>query len=692
MQLESFKMINVTIDDKEVETESGKTIMQVCEEIGIEIPRFCYHERLSIAGNCRMCLVSMERAPKPVASCAMPVAEGMVIHTNTPEVQKMRKGVMEFLLINHPLDCPICDQGGECDLQDQAMGYGFDRSRFQENKRAVKDKYMGPLIGTKMTRCIHCTRCIRFASEVAGVPELGAINRGENTEIGTYIEQALRSELSGNLIDLCPVGALTSLPYAYNARSWELKKTESIDVMDAIGSNIRIDSKGLEVKRILPRLNETINEEWISDKARFSYDGLKSQRIDKPYLRHNGKLVPTSWTEAFDYIKNKMRKIKGSEIAAIVGDLADCESITALKDLMSNIGSLNIDCRQDGAKLESNARVSYLFNSSIAGIDTADVILLVGTNPRLEAPILNSRIRKRFVTGEVTIGLIGEKEDLTYDYTYLGNGPTTLQQLIAEETTFGNILKDANYPMLILGQGALTRPDGSSVLGLTRKLAIKAGMINKKKSWNGFNVLHTVASRVGALDLGFVPTKQGRDINGILEGASNGKIKAIYLLGADELNMSKLKNTFIIYQGHHGDTAACHANVVLPGAAYTEKNATYVNTEGRVQYTRKAIPPPGEAREDWAIIRALSEVLNKTLPYDSLHEVRVRMTEINDIFGDPDEITKPQWVKFGKNLKTNVDGFVSPIKNFYSTNSISRFSVTMIKCANELTNLNSAID
>lgn len=676
-------MVKMTIDGNEIEVDAGLTVLQACEQAGIEIPRFCYHERLSVAGNCRMCLVSMERAPKPIASCGMPVGEGMVIHTNTPEVQKMRKSVMEFLLINHPLDCPICDQGGECDLQDQAMGYGFDRGRYKENKRAVKDKYMGPLISTIMTRCIHCTRCIRFASEVAGVPELGATGRGENMEVGTYVEKSLTSELSGNMIDLCPVGALTSAPYAFNARPWELKKTESIDVTDAVGSNVRIDARGPEVKRILPRLNEDVNEEWISDKARFSCDGLRRQRLDTPYVRRDGKLQPASWNEAFDAVSEGVKGLQGSEVAAIAGDMADCEAMTALKDLMTGLGSANFDCRQDGAQLDASVRSSYLFNSTISGIDQADAILIVGSNPRREAAVLNARIRKRFVRGGVKIALIGEAADLTYNYRHLGTGTAALQEMANGKGDFADVLKKANHPMLILGGGCLTGKDGAAILSLARGVADSCGLVDPGQNWNGFNVLHSAASRVGGLDLGFVPGEGGRNTADILAGAASGDIKAVYLLGADEIDTSSLGSAFVIYQGHHGDAGAHRADVILPGAAYTEKNATYVNTEGRVQRTQLAVFPPGEAREDWTIIRALSETLGQALPYNSRREIRGRMVDLNDGFMAVDDVKPATWADFGRTEDVPDRSFVSPIDNFYMTDPISRASATMAQCADE---------
>ena len=571
-------MAKLTIDGREIDVENGITVLQACEEAGVEIPRFCYHERLSIAGNCRMCLVEMEKAPKPIASCSMPVADGMVIRTNTEMVKKARNGVMEFLLINHPLDCPICDQGGECDLQDQAMAYGFDHSRFAENKRAVSDKYLGPLVETHMTRCIHCTRCIRFSTEVAGVEVLGATGRGENMEVGTYVEAAISSELSANIIDLCPVGALTSKPYAFEARPWELTKTESIDVLDAVGSNIRIDSRGREVMRILPMLNEEVNEEWISDKTRYACDGLARQRLDKPYVKKDGKLQPVSWNEALAAIAERMQDLDGDKLAAIAGDLCDAEAMTALKELIGSLGSTNIDCRQNGAKLQANLRASYMFNTTIAGIERADACLIIGSNPRIEAPIINARLRKRAGAGEFQVGVIGENVDLTYRIQHLGVGASTVKEVSEGTHEFFDVLKSAERPMLILGQGALSRPDGEAILASARLIAEDTGMVFGE--WNGFNVLHTAASRVAGLDLGLVPGDAGRDVAGILDGAASGEIEFVYLLGADEINMSKLKNAFVVYQGHHGDAGAHAADVILPGAAYTEKDGTYVNTEG----------------------------------------------------------------------------------------------------------------
>ncbi|MBV8094711.1 MAG: NADH-quinone oxidoreductase subunit G, partial [Acetobacteraceae bacterium] len=583
-------MPKVTVDGIEVEVAAGSTALQACELAGKEIPRFCYHERLSIAGNCRMCLVEVEKAPKPIASCAYPVADGMVIKTDTPMVRNGRRGVMEFLLINHPLDCPICDQGGECDLQDQAVAFGFDKSRYREPKRAVKDKYLGPLVKTVMTRCIHCTRCIRFCAEVAGVPDLGATGRGESMEVGTYIERAIDSELSGNLIDICPVGALTSAPYAFIARPWELKKTDGIDALDAVGTNIRIDCRGPEVLRILPRINEEVNEEWLADKSRFSIDGLKRRRLDRPWVRREGRLEPATWAEAFAAIAERAHGAYGRRIGAITGDLCDAESMVALRDLMAALGSPNLDCRQDGAALDPARRDYYIFNSGITGIDEADAILLVGTNPRREAPIINARIRKRWLAGQIPIGLVGDETDLTYRVQPLGLGPSALARLPQGE--FGQKLREVKRPMIIVGQSALVRPDGGAILAACWQLAGRVGALTPE--WHGFNVLHTAAARVGALDLGFVP---GRGGLGAAEMAGGG-VDLLWLLGADEIEVTG-KNTFVIYQGHHGDRGASRADVILPGAAYTEKHGTYVNTEGRVQRAEFAIYPPGEAREDW---------------------------------------------------------------------------------------------
>lgn len=671
-------MPTLTIDGIEITVEPGSTVLQACEAAGKEIPRFCYHERLAIAGNCRMCLVEMEKSPKPIASCAMPVADGMVIRTNTEQVKKAREGVMEFLLINHPLDCPICDQGGECDLQDQAMAYGRADSRYGENKRAVPEKYMGPLIKTHMTRCIHCTRCIRFMSDVAGEHGLGAVGRGEDMEVTTYLEQALTSELSGNVIDLCPVGALTSRPYAYNVRPWELQKTDSVDVLDAVGSAIRVDARGREVMRILPRIHDEINEEWLSDRSRFSYDGLARRRLDRPYVRRDGKMVEASWADAFAAIADRMKALKGDQMAALAGDLACAESMMALKDLMTALGSPHMDCRQDGSRLDASVRASYVFNSGIAGIEQADAILIVGSNPRLEAAVLNARIRKRFLMGGVKIALIGQAADLTYPYDHLGAGPETLADIASGKHSFAQVLKTAQRPMIILGQGAVARTDGAAVLALARQVAESCNMI--QPNWNGFNVLHTAAARVGGLDLGFVPGAGGRDRDGILAGCQDGSVKLVFLLGADEIPAQAFGQAFVIYQGSHGDEGAKRADVILPGAAYTEKDAIWVNTEGRVQLGRKAVAPPGDAREDWTILRALSAVVGRALPYDDLGGLRRRMLEVAPHFAQIDRILPSAWGAFGAQGPVQGAAFVNAVTDFYRTNPISRASDTMAEC------------
>ena len=681
-------MPKVKIDGVEMEVPAGITVLQACELAGVEIPRFCYHDRLSIAGNCRMCLVEVKPGPpKPQASCALPVADKQEIFTQTPTVQKARKGVMEFLLINHPLDCPICDQGGECDLQDQAMAYGFDRSRYHENKRAVPDKELGPLVKTSMNRCIHCTRCIRFATEVAGVEELGATGRGESMEVTTYVEHALSTELAGNLVDLCPVGALTSKPYAFEARPWELTKTESVDVLDALGANIRVDTRGAQVMRVLPRLNDDVNEEWISDKTRHAIDGLRHQRLDRPYVRTKGKLVEATWDQAFAAIAAKLNGLDGSKIAAIVGDQCDAESMVALKDLMASLGSPNVDCRQDGAKLDG-PRGSYIFNAGVRGIDQADAILLIGTNPRVESPVLNARIRKRYLHGKCPVASIGTAEDLTYPVERLGAGPATLRELVDGKLGFFDKLKDAKHPLIVVGMGALAREDGAAVLALVYELACKLNAV--RDDWNGFAVLHTAAARVGGLDLGLVPGEGGRDVAGILEGCQKKEIEAVFLLAADEIDTTKLGKAFVIYQGHHGDAGAHRADVILPGAAYTEKPGIYVNTEGRVQVGRRAGYPPGDAREDWAILRALSERLGKTLPYDTLHQVRARLVAVNKVFAAIDQQAPGAWGPVGKPGATTDAPLKSAVPNFYMTCPISRASKTMADCMASRTHIMAA--
>jgi NADH-quinone oxidoreductase subunit G len=681
-------MTKVIIDGNEIDVPPEFTLLQACEMAGAEIPRFCFHERLSIAGNCRMCLIEVKGGPpKPVASCAQnvrdlrpgPKGELPEMFTRSPMVKKAREGVMEFLLINHPLDCPICDQGGECDLQDQAMAYGVDSSRFQENKRAVEDKYLGALVKTSMNRCIQCTRCVRFAAEVAGVPEMGATGRGEDMEITTYLEQALTSELQGNVVDLCPVGALTSKPYAFAARPWELSKTESVDIMDALGSAIRIDARGREVMRILPRVNEDVNEEWISDKTRHVVDGLRSQRLDVPYIRENGRLREASWAEAFDLIAATVKGVTPSRIGAIAGDLAAVEEMFALKDLMTRLGTANIDARQDGSALDPTwGRASYLFNATIAGIEKADALLIVGSNPRQEAAVLNARIRKRWRAGKFPIGLIGDRADLTYPYDYLGAGPETLGKLGSNDSDFAKAFKAAERPLVIVGANVLARQDGAAIAAQAAKVAMDFGAL--KDGWNGFSVLHSVASRVGALDIGFVPGEGGSRAGAM---AAFGTLDVLFLLGADEIDVAA--GAFVIYIGTHGDRGAHRADVILPGAAYPEKSGIYVNTEGRVQMAKRAAFPPGDAREDWAIIRALSDHFNKRLPYDSLAQLRrtifaahPHLAHIDAIApGEPGDIQKLATLGGAPDKAP----FRRAITDFYLTNPIARASAVMAECS-----------
>ena len=674
-------MPNLIIDGKEIEVSGGLTLLQACEQAGAEIPRFCYHERLSIAGNCRMCLVEVVGMPKPQASCALGVSDlppnrdgtPKIINTKTPLVKKAREGVMEFLLINHPLDCPICDQGGECDLQDQAMAYGVDTTRFSENKRAVEDKNLGPLVKTSMSRCIQCTRCVRFLAEIAGVEEIGASGRGEDMEITSYLEKGLGSEMHANIIDICPVGALTSKPYAFMARPWELRKTESIDVMDAVGSAIRIDTRGREVMRILPRTNDAINEEWISDKTRYVADGLRTQRLDQPYVRRDGKLEPASWDEAFSMIAVRLKETPGTKIGGIAGDLAAAEEMFALKDLLTRLGSLYLECRQDGALLDPRlGRASYVFNSTIAGLEQADALLLIGTNPRLEATVLNARIRKRWRTGALEVGLIGTAADLTYDYEHLGTGPKAIQDLIDGRIGFLQTLKSAKRPALILGSAALARADGLAVQAAAARLAVATGMLKPGEGWNGFNVLHTAASRVAALDLGFVSGERIADFGGL---------DLVWLLGADEFDMARLGKAFVVYQGTHGDAGAHRADVILPGAAYTEKSGTYVNTEGRAQVTAKAGFPPGDAKEDWTILRAFSERVGQKLPYDSLPALRAAMYQSAPALARVGAVTAGETAAIEALAQRagNVSeaAFGAIMRDTYLTNPIARASAVM---------------
>ncbi|MDF1777429.1 MAG: NADH-quinone oxidoreductase subunit NuoG [Rhizobiaceae bacterium] len=681
-------MAKIKVDGNEIEVPDHYTLLQACEEAGAQVPRFCFHERLSIAGNCRMCLIEVKGGPpKPAASCAMgvkdlrpgPNGETPEVFTNTPMVKKAREGVMEFLLINHPLDCPICDQGGECDLQDQAMAFGVDSSRYHENKRSVEDKYIGPLVKTIMTRCIHCTRCVRFTTEIAGISELGLIGRGEDAEITTYLEQAMTSELQGNVIDLCPVGALTSKPYAFQARPWELNKTESIDVMDACGSAIRVDTRGREVMRIMPRVNEAINEEWISDKTRFIWDGLKTQRLDRPFVKLNGRLRPVGWKDAFVAIKKAVEASSGEKIGAIAGDLANVEEMFALKQLMTSLGSTNVDCRQDGAALDpAQGRASYIFNPTIEGIEDADALLIIGANPRFEASVLNARIRKRWRQGDFPIAVIGENADLRYDYDYLGAGPETLSELLKGSGDFAAILKDAKKPIILVGQGALVRDDGAAVLANAASLAVDVQAVSE--DWNGFAVLHTAASRVGGLDLGFVPGEGGKTAAAMLSD-----MDVLLLMGADELDLTQRTSGFTIYIGSHGDVGAHHADVILPAATYTEKFGTYVNTEGRVQLGMRAAFAPGDAKEDWAILRALSDVLGKKLPYDNFQALRAALYAEHPHFAAIDAIASGDGADVAalakKGGRFDTAGFVSTVSDFYLTNPIARASAVMAECS-----------
>lgn len=675
-------MSKIIIDGKEIDVPADYTVLQACEEAGAEVPRFCFHERLSIAGNCRMCLVEVKGGPpKPQASCALnvrdlrpgPNGEPPVVFTTSPMVKKAREGVMEFLLINHPLDCPICDQGGECDLQDQAMAYGVDTSRYDENKRAVEDKHIGPLVKTTMTRCIQCTRCVRFSTEVAGVTDLGLIGRGEDVEITSYLEAAMTSELQGNIIDLCPVGALTSKPYEFKARPWELTKTESIDVMDAVGSAIRIDSRANEVMRIMPRLNESVNEEWLSDKGRFIFDGLKTQRLDRPYLRVNGKLTPVSWAEAFVAIAAKVKATSPQKIGALAGQLASVEDMFALKALMNALGSQNIDVRYPASPLHpKHGRASYLFNSTIAGIEDADAILIIGSNPRHEAPVLNARIRKRYLKGGLSVALVGENADLTYPYAYEGAGPESLEAAAAK------LFAGKTKPMIILGQGALNRADSAAILALAAKIAKAHGALSP--AWNGFNILHTEASLVGALDIGFVPGEGGLDTECMIRA---GALDILYLLGVDEIEAPQ--GTFVIYQGTHGDRGAHRADVILPGATYTEKSGLYVNTEGRVQLANRAIFPPGEAREDWAVIRGLAEKLGVFLSFDSLSSLRKTLYAAHPHFvvlGAVENASSSSVEALAQaDTAPSKEPFRAAIKDYHLTNAIARASRVMGECA-----------
>ncbi len=680
-------MPKIIIDNSEVEFQNGMTVMQACEIAGIEIPRFCYHDKLSIAGNCRMCLVEMEKSPKPIASCAMPASEGMVIKTNTNLVKEARKGVMEFLLINHPLDCPICDQGGECDLQDQALYYGFDKSRYDENKRAVKNKNMGPLVSTIMTRCIHCTRCVRFSTEVAGVDDLGLLGRGENAEITTYLEKTIESELSGNVIDLCPVGALTSKPYAFKSRPWELKKTETYDVFDAIGSSIRVDTLGNSVLRVLPRINEEINEEWISDKTRFAIDGLSRQRLDKVYVKKNDKLEITKWDDALFHISKEI-ELRGQEnTISISGKFTDVETLYSSKKFLSSIGSNLYDCRFDNAQFIEGSRNSYLLNSSIQNIENADSILLIGSNPRWEASVLNARIRKAYLQNNCKIGVIGKKLKLNYNYTHLSDSVSHLNQIIDNSSSFCNILKSSQNPIIILGVSAINSKDGKEIINACAQIG--KSLNNDKQDFNPLNILYQDISRIGALDLGYYNSKFDYNFEDQLKKLLNKTKPVVFLLGQDELNSDLFKDCYVVYIGHHGEQGASMADIILPSPAYTEKTSTYVNMEGRVLQTTKCHNPLGQAKEEWKIFRALSNSFKNFLKFNNIQDLRNELIIEYPIFSEL--FTLPQInnsFKFDEPGKIASRELIYNINNFYMNDVISRSSETMAKCTKEILNNN----
>ena len=665
-------MLKIKVNDTDVEVEEGLTVLQACEQAGVEIPRFCYHEKLSIAGNCRMCLVEIEKSPKPVASCAMPVIEGMNIKTNTSMVEKARKGVMEFLLVNHPLDCPVCDQGGECDLQDQSMFYGVDKSRYKENKRQVPETYMGPLIKTQMTRCIHCTRCIRFATEIAGVPELGAIGRGEDMQITTYLEKSMESELSANVIDLCPVGALTSKPYVFEARPWELKKTETIDVMDAVGSNIRVDTYGWEVKRILPRINENINEEWISDKTRYACDGILNQRLDTPYLKSDNEFKKISWDLAYKKVVEKIKETSAEKIAGLTGDLTNMETMFIVKEFFQKtIKSQNLDSRSDNYYVNSNDRRNYIFNSSLNGIEESDLIILVGANPRYEATILNARIRKSFLNNKTDIYSFGDIGDLTYPYKILDNKTDTIKDVFENKNELSEKIKNSKKPIIILGQSALRLKSGKFIFEEFKRFLISVNKINK--DWNSLNILSNHASTVGSYDLNILSSKDGKNIT--LNQIKNNNFDILFLFGQDNLSLKK-KNEFIIYVGSHGDKGAEMADVILPGTTYTEQDGYYINLEGKIQKAYKASYPPGDAKEDWEIINELSELLKRKKIYKNKEELIDRM--MNYLKLDQKINNKDKIITEFFSEKIVIDHF-----DYYYSNVIARASKTMSECRNE---------
>ena len=675
-------MLKLKVNNIDVEVEEGLTVLQACEKAGVEIPRFCYHEKLSIAGNCRMCLVEMEKSPKPVASCAMPAAEGMNIKTNTAFVEKARKGVMEFLLANHPLDCPVCDQGGECDLQDQSMFYGVDKSRFNENKRQVPEKNMGPLIKTQMTRCIHCTRCVRFATEIAGVPELGAIGRGEDMQITTYLEKSMQSELSANVVDLCPVGALTSKPYVFEARPWELKKTESIDVMDAIGSNIRVDTYGWEVKRILPRINENINEEWISDKSRYACDGLLNQRLDTPYVKYNNKFEKASWDEVFNIIKSKFNNTDKNKICGLTGDLVNMETLYIFKEFFNKtLGSQNVESRNDYTYLNVEKRENYLFNSSINGIEESDFIFLIGTNPRYEATILNARIRKSYVQNKTKIISLNNVGDLTYPYEFLDGKINNIKEISEDSHKVSKLIKEAKKPLIVFGQSAFKSKSAKYIFETMKNFLNKNNKISNE--WNSLNVISDNASTVGSLDLGLYKTTDGS--NKVLEDLNNNKFEIVYLLGLDSFQFKK-KNEFIIYQGSHGDKGAEIADIILPGAAYTEQNGYFTNLEGKLQKAYKASYPPEEAKEDWLIINELAEAMNHRKLFNDKDELDSSMLNYLNLYIEKDNLVISTEIK---DLIFENEILKIANEDYYYSNVIARASKTMFECKSAKTNFRS---
>jgi NADH-quinone oxidoreductase subunit G len=674
-------MLKLKVNNIDIEVEEGLTVLQACEKAGVEIPRFCYHEKLSIAGNCRMCLVEMEKSPKPVASCAMPASEGMNIKTNTALVEKARKGVMEFLLVNHPLDCPVCDQGGECDLQDQSMFYGVDKSRFKENKRAVSEKNMGPLIKTQMTRCIHCTRCIRFATEIAGVPEIGAIGRGEDMQITTYLEQSMQSELSANVVDLCPVGALTSKPYVFEARPWELKKTETIDVMDAIGSNVRVDTYDWEVKRVLPIINEDINEEWISDKTRYACDGLLHQRLDAPFIKYNGKFEKASWDEVYKIIKSKFENTSKEKVCGFVGDLTNMETGYIFKEFFDRTLDIkNYESRSDNRFIDTGKRENYLFNSSINGIEESDLIFLIGTNPRYEATILNARIRKSYLNNNTKIISLNNLGDLTYPYESLDGQTQLLKDIFDGNNEISKQIINANKPMIILGESLLNSNSSRYLFNMTKKFLTKNNKIND--DWNAFNILSCDAATVGNFDLGII-----NEENNLLDDLKNHKFDIVYLVGQDNLNFDK-KDEFIIYQGSHGDNGAEIADIILPGSAYTEQDGYYTNLEGKIQKAQKASYPPGEAKEDWQIINELAEFINNRKLFNDKDELESSMFNYLNLQKEKKNNSVKQNINSSE-VEFNNEALKVFVKDYYFSNVIAKSSKTMIECHNSKINLKS---